>query len=206
MPFKLIFFLVSSILFFCSTSYGQSSADAAKSAANAALAARAASGSIGFGPAGIKEVRLNKIRSEENWPQISKLTITLLDSKESKFAIGGFFSLIVPKCGATQPEIFGASWEDTEPKFARLPSSDVYDLLERSDLYSQYRIELQNRLLLAAQLPTFEIIDKLKVEPGSRQLIIPFLNDSLLFNRQECQQLTPIEKQVISQIPKLINQ
>ena len=206
MTFKLSSFLIYIVLFFCTVLYGQSGADAAKSAADAALAARAASGSIGFGPAAIKEARLTKIRSEQNWPQISKLTIALLDSKESKFAIGWFFSWIVPKCGAAQPEIFGASWEDTAPKFAKLPSSDVYDLLERADLYSQYRIELQNRLLLAAQLPTFEIIDKLKVEPGNRQLIIPFLNDSLLFNRQECQQLTPIEKQVISQIPKLINQ
>ena len=205
MPFKLSSFLICIVLFFCTASYGQIGAEAAKSAADAALAARAASGSIGFGPASIKDARLAKIRSEQNWPQISKLTIALLESKESKFAIGWFFSLIVPKCGATQPEIFGVSWEDTEPKFARLPSSDIYDLIERSDSYSQYRIELQNRLLLAAQLSTFELIDNLKTEPGSRQLIIPFLNDSLLFNRQECLQLTPIEKQMISQIPKLIN-
>ena len=206
MPFKLSSFLIYIVLFFCTASYGQSGADAAKSAADAALTARASSGSIGFGPASIKVARLAKIRSEQNWPQISKLTFALLDSKESKFTIGGFFSLIVPKCGAKQPEIFGASWEDTEPKFARLPSFDIYDLLERSDLYSLYLIELQNRLLLAAELSTFEIIDKLKIEPGSRQLIIPFLNDSLLFNRQECLQLTAIEKQMISQIPKLINQ
>ena len=205
MPFKLSSFSIYIVLFFCTASYGQSGADATKSAADAAISARAGSGSIGFGPASIKDARLAKIRSEQSWPRISKLTIALLDSKETKFTIGWFFSWMVPKCSAAQPEIFGASWGDAEQKFARLPSPDVYELLERSDLYTQYLIELQNRLLLAAQLPTFEIIDKMKLEPGSRQLIIPFVNDSLLFNRQECQHLTAIEKQIISQIPKLIN-
>ena len=205
MPFKPSSLLAYIGLFFCIASFGQSGADAAKSAADAALSARVNSGSISFGPASIKEARLSKIRADENWPHISKLTITLLDSKESRFAIGSFFSSIIPKCASTQPEIFPASWADTAPKFSRLPSTDVFDLLERSNFYSQYRIELQNRLLLAAQLPTFEILDKLKFEPGIRQLIIPFLNDSLLFNRQDCQQLTAIEKQVVSQIPKLIN-
>jgi hypothetical protein len=216
MKFKLKSIVISAILLTCINSFGQSDIDAtkraseaarvaAKSAADAAAAARSAISSNALGAASIKEARLEKIRLDSSWPRLSNLTLNLLDTVDAKFAIGRFFILVTPPCGFSQSEIL-TTWATIAPKFARLSASDVAQLIERTSAYSEYRSELQNRLLLAAQINTFEIIEKMNNQPGSKQIIIPFLNDSLLLLRQDCRQLTAIEKQVISQFATLLNQ
>ena len=213
MPNRKLQFLVFFAVLSCTTVIHAQKTDleisAREAAATAAAAARApaAGGAItniscpgAKGIADVRNCRAFQFRTSSQWPTLLIVTDDLLNMQDARFWASWFFQQNVNACASEQPSLLPATWNFLAPKFATFPAQTVTEYLDKAPSFPAYKEELRNLLMFSAPLDTLELVRQLKSVPTSRPIVASFLLDSLSLRRDDCKQLSELEKKLIREI------